>query len=203
MHGHHAHAIAALLEDRRFGRLRGLGGDPQFLDEPAKRDPAVRFVLARELRHMQDVGERLLARGPQDQADVRARRVQQLLDGVGDGNVVPPPMQPLQQLQRVDDRLQMLGTARPRRLWIRNGWNDPKRCFQSSSSSSPIANNDPRSVANTDSSSSGHSIAASAARMRLDLFAIVERLAADEHVLHAARFQRLHVRHRHVVAKAR
>ena len=36
----------------------------------------------------------------------------------------------------------------------------------------------------------------------LDFFAVVERLAADQHVLHAARLERLHVRQRHVVAEA-
>ena len=36
---------------------------------------------------------------------------------------------------------------------------------------------------------------------RLDLLAIVERLAADEQVRHAARLERLDVRPRHVVAE--
>ena len=52
------------------------------------------------------------------------------------------------------------------------------------------------------SSSSGHSIAASALRTARDLFALVERAAADEHVRDAARLERAHVRPRHVAPEA-
>ncbi len=63
----------------------------------------------------------------------------------------------------------------------------------SSRSSSPIAKSDPLKVANTDSSSSGHSMAASAARKRLDFGAVVERPAADQEMRNAARFEGLDV----------
>ncbi len=79
MHGHHAHAVAVFLEDRRFGRLRGVRRDAQLLDEAAERDPAAHLVLPRELGDVQHVGERLLAAGPEREADVRARGGEQLL----------------------------------------------------------------------------------------------------------------------------
>ncbi len=79
MHGHHADAVAVFLEDRRFGRLRRLRRDAQLVDEAAERDAAAHLVLPRELGDVQHVGERLLAAGPQREADVRARRREQLL----------------------------------------------------------------------------------------------------------------------------
>ena len=39
--------------------------------------------------------------------DVRARRLQQLLDRVRDREVIPPPVQRLERLERVNDRLKM------------------------------------------------------------------------------------------------
>ena len=63
---------------------------------------------------MQHIRERLLTRRTQHESDVRARRGQQLLDGVGDRDVIPTPMQLLQQLQRVNDRTEM---RQRRRLW--------------------------------------------------------------------------------------
>jgi hypothetical protein len=103
--GHHPHAVAPLLEDRRFGGLRGFSRDAQLFDEPAEGDSARGLVLASELRDVQDVGQRLLAGRAKHQADVRARRLEHLLDRVGHGDVVAPAMKPLQKLQRVDDRL--------------------------------------------------------------------------------------------------
>ena len=54
-------------------------------------------------------------------------------------------------------------------------------------------------MANTDSSSSGHSIAAERRPQRIDFFAFVKRLAADEQVRHATRFEGFHVAARDVV----
>ena len=96
MHGHHADAVAGLLEDRRLGRVRILRGDAQFVDEAAERQAPGRLVFARQLGDVQHVGQRLLAAAAQDDADVRARRVEQLLDRLGHGPVVAAAMQPLQ-----------------------------------------------------------------------------------------------------------
>jgi len=80
-------------------------------------------------------------------------------------------MQLLQQPQCVGDRLQMGGRLAGERELLagvaaelfRNP-DAPRRCRNSTRCSSSIAKSDPFSVANTDSSSSGHSMAASAAR---------------------------------------
>ena len=61
--------------------------------------------------------------GAQHEPDVRARRVQQLLDGLGDRHVVAPPMQLLEQLQRRRDRREMRAESAG---GMRNGWKMPK-----------------------------------------------------------------------------
>ena len=73
----------------------------------------------------------------------------------------------------------------------------PKRYAHSSRSSSLIAKKGPRSVANTDSSSSGHSTAASAARIA-SISSRSWKAPAHEHVRNAARLERLDVGPRHV-----
>ena len=55
--------------------------------------PPRRFVGARQLGEVQDVGERLLARRPQREAGVGARRLEQPRDGVGDRPAVAAAVQ--------------------------------------------------------------------------------------------------------------
>ena len=93
MNGHQADAIASLFENRRFGRLRRRGPRLQRLDEAAERHAAFHFVLPRQFRHVEDVGQRLLPAGPQDEADVRARVIEQRGDGVRRGPAVAMRMQ--------------------------------------------------------------------------------------------------------------
>ncbi len=104
--GHQADAVAALFENRRLGgfvvRRRA-----QFVDEAAERNAAAQLVLPRQLGDVEHVGQHLFAGGPQDEADVRARVGEQLTDRVGHRPIVPAPVQPLQQAQRVGDRHQM------------------------------------------------------------------------------------------------
>ena len=78
----------------------------------------------------------------------------------------------------------------------------PKRCFHSNSSSSPIAKSVPRSVANTDSSSSGHSMAASAERMASTSSRSWNVRPPTSTCADAARLQRADVWLRHVLTKA-
>ena len=59
--GHQAHAVAAVLEDRRLGRLGPLGRLAQRRDEAAKRQPAVGFVAPAQIGDVQHVGQGLLA----------------------------------------------------------------------------------------------------------------------------------------------
>ncbi len=68
VHGHQAHAVAAVLEDRRLRRLGALGRLAQGRDEAAERQPAVGLVAPAEVGDVQHVGQGLLAAGP------RARR---------------------------------------------------------------------------------------------------------------------------------
>ena len=96
VHRHQAHAVTALLENRRFGDLGRLRRVTQFLDEAAERDAAPRLVLAGELGDVEHVGKRLLASRPEDEADVRARLRQQPSDGVGDRAVVTDAVKLLQ-----------------------------------------------------------------------------------------------------------
>ena len=79
MDGHHPDAVAVLLEDRRFGGHRVLGRDAQLLDEAAERDATAGLELARQLGDVKGVGQRLLAAGAQREPDVRARRLEQLV----------------------------------------------------------------------------------------------------------------------------
>ena len=90
-------------------------------------------------------------------------------DGVGDRPVVAPRDAAAAAAQRVGDRLRARGSSVVRR----RGTDESavRRCRYSSSVSSSIANSAPRSVANTDSSSSGHSIGRERRADRLDFLA--------------------------------
>ena len=188
--------------------------------QAAERQAAGRLFLARELRDVQDVGERLLAGAAQHDADVRAGRVEQRLDGLGDRTVVAAPVQLLEQMEALGDRLQVteirgsrIADRRSRsscwwrrsddpRPEMRNGWKPPKRCFHSSSSSSPTAKRAPRSAANTAELVVRPFDRGQRRADGLHLLAVEEGLAADEDVAHTARLERPHIGLRHVVAEA-
>ncbi len=163
VHGHQADAVAALLEDRRLrgARLRRFVAQP--LDEAAERQPACRFVLARQLADVLDVGERLLARRPQREDRVRARRLEQRAivaaraagcAGRAARAAASAPRRPRAAARARRAPGPAAGTggsaarARGRRAARRRRTRTARRA------ASP----------NTDSSSSGHSIAASAVR---------------------------------------
>ena len=108
--------------------------------------------------------------------DMRAGRVEQLGNRVGHGTVVTTPMELLQQSKSAR-RSAADGRSARRRAQLRAGiaaqlardaeWDGTVRSDGGirAAASSSIAKSEPFSVANTDSSSSGHSIAASAARI--------------------------------------
>ena len=156
----------------RLARRRGA----QLVDEAAERDAAARLVLPRQLGDVQHVGERLLAGRPQDEADVRARlgraagrSCRRPGDSCGRGAAAAAAAARRRSAPGARSARRSAPAPAPElppsSCGIRNGWNVPNRCRNSSSCSSSIAKSDPLSVANTDSSSSGHSIAASAARI--------------------------------------
>ena len=111
VHGHDAHAVAALLENRRLARLPGQGLALELLDEPAEREPAARLVAPGQLRHEEHVGEGLLAPRPHDEAGVGAGGLEQPADGLRHRHHVPPPVGVLQHRQRIGDRPQPLSQA--------------------------------------------------------------------------------------------
>ena len=118
MHGHQAHAVAALFEDRRLAGLAVFGLLAQLLDESAERNPSIGFVAACELGDMQHVRQHLLAAMLERKPHVRARGLEQRRNGRRDGDVVAGTMQTLQERERLDDRGAAGGTS----LGIRNGW---------------------------------------------------------------------------------
>jgi hypothetical protein len=70
--------------------LRGLA---KLLDESAKRHPAITLVLPGELGDVQHVGQCLLPSRSQNEADMRARVIDQRCDRVGHGAVIALGMQ--------------------------------------------------------------------------------------------------------------
>jgi len=109
VHGHQTDAVAALLEDRRLGRLALIGFILQHVHEATERNTARPLVLPRKLRDLQDVGERLLAGWPKHEAGVRARLGQQPADRLGHGDVVAPRVQLTQEPKGGDDRGKAVG----------------------------------------------------------------------------------------------
>ena len=95
--------------------VAALGRLAQRLDEAAERQPVVALVLARQLGHVQHVGQHLLAAAAQREADVRARVVEQPRHRLGHRPAVALRVQARQQRQRVADRLQVRRQIRPAR----------------------------------------------------------------------------------------
>ena len=62
--GHQTHAVAAVLEDRRLGRLGPIGGLAKGRHKSAKRQPPVGFVAPGEIGDVQHVGQGLLSARP-------------------------------------------------------------------------------------------------------------------------------------------
>src|SRR5262249_51911219 len=78
-------------------------------DEAAKRDPARRLEAARQLGDAQDVGERSLAGGAQDERGMGAGRREQRRHGLLDGTVIAPSMQLAQESEAIHHGRQVRG----------------------------------------------------------------------------------------------
>ena len=164
VHGHQPHAVAAFFEDRRLRRLarrplrraarrrsRGTRGrPPPRSGAPARRCAARwRAPARRRARAEAGVGAR--------RARAAGRSCRRPAGGCAGGAARAAASSASR------DGAQLVPAAS-----VRHAGTDGRRADRvvpASSASSPIANSGPRSVANTDSSSSGHSIAASAARI--------------------------------------
>ena len=197
VHRHQPNAVAPLFENRRLGRLAAVCLIAELLDEAAERHAAVHFVLSRQLGDVEHVSQRLLPRRSEHERDVCPCRIEQLRDRVGDGPVIPAAVQPAQPAQRVGNRTP----------FGRNVLGYAKRMQRTVS----LAVVDQRFVVDREKRPTQRRIHRQLVVRPLDgrerrahrfhFFAIVKRLAAHEQVRHAAGFERLHVRPRHVFAK--
>ena len=160
--------------------------------KPRNEMPPPRLVLPCQFCDVQHVRERLFARRSQHEADVRARRVQQLVNGLGNRHVVAAAVQRLQQTAA---RRRSVRDATDRRRGIRNGWKHQSRPRGRLLPLEQllVTNREQRSaqrrkhrqlvVRPLDRRERGAD--------RFDFLAIVKCLAADEHMMDAARFERL------------
>ena len=215
MDGHHADAVAVLLEDWRFRRDGVLGRHAQLLDEAAERDPAARLELPRELRDVERVRQYLFSTRAEREPDVRARRAEQLVQRLRHRHVVATAMEPLEDGEGFGDRSEMADFFR--RLAIEHGGHAERvqrvtpealRC----SGPETMRPLEQRLVADREERSSERRehrqlvVRPFDRRKRgangLHLFALVERLAADQHVRDPARLERLDVRAGDVVLPA-
>ena len=117
--GHQPDAVAALFENRRFGRLSAFRLRAQLVEKPAERDAAFGFIAPRQLGHVRHVGQHLLAAVLERKSDVGAGRFEELRDGRGDGHVVARFVQRLQQRERRENRGESLEVGRAEALRYR------------------------------------------------------------------------------------
>ena len=176
----------------------------QLVDEAAERNAAARLVLARQLGDVQHVGERLLAGRTQNEADVRARLREQPADRVGHRPVVAPAMQLLQQSQRVGDRHQVRRRLTGERQIPTGIAAELFRHAERMEGAEPVTELEQLLVVDREERALerrehrqlvvGPFDGGERRAYRLDLFAAVKRLAADEQMRNAARLDRVGVR---------
>ena len=148
---------------------------------------------------MKHVRQRLLTRRPQHEADVRPRGVEELRDRVAHRPIVAAAVQAAKQMQRVGHRLPL----RRHGLWH----------SERMQRSMMVAILEQRLVVDREERAAqrrehrqlvvGPLDGRERAADRLHLLAFVKRLAADEQVRDTARFERVHVRTRHVLAEVK
>ena len=142
------------------------------------------------------IGQRLLAGGPEREDRMRTRRAEQPRNGLFDRTMIAAEAEVAEQIEGLDDWARCSGSVAGGR---RNGCTRPAR----------LAVLEQRFVADREQRSSQRPehrqlivrpLEGGERRAhRLDLLALVERLAADEQMRDAARFERLHVRPRDVL----
>ena len=98
---HQPDAVAAFLEDRRFSGFAALGLLAQLVDESPKRNAAFGFVAARQIAHVRNIGEHLLAAMLERKADVRAGGIEQRGNRRRHRHTIPRAMEGLQQSQSI------------------------------------------------------------------------------------------------------
>ena len=195
--GHQPHAFAALFEDRRLRRFGAARGVVQRVDETAKRQAAFGLVAPREVGNVQHVGEHLLAAAPQDEPGVRARRGDQPADRVGDRPMISRGVQLAKRRQRFRDGLEPIGQLAGDAIRMERA--RQRVIFEQLL----FADGEQRSVQRRIHRQFvfGPFDRGQRRANGIHFLALVERLAADEQVRNAARFERLDVVARDVVAE--
>src|SRR5207237_10335526 len=98
---HHAHAFGSLLDDRRLAGIAALRRCREPIDKAAKRGRAATLKTPREVEHSQRVRERLLPGVTHREPRMRAGRIEQAPERVGDR----PPVAEAVQLAEDDERV--------------------------------------------------------------------------------------------------
>ena len=123
VHGHQAHAVAALFENRRLAGLAVFGLLAQLLDESAERNPSIRLVTARELGDVKHIRQHLLAAMLERKPHVRARGLEQRRNRRRNGTWLRERCSVCRSDKRLDDRER---SSAGRVCWeSRNGWKWP------------------------------------------------------------------------------
>ena len=173
--------------------------------KPLNEMPPSSSVLPRELRHVQNVRERLLSRAPKHETDVSPRRLEQIAERVGNRTIVPPPMQPLEKQKGLSNRLEM------RALFVGGGRLVQLRNAERMKSAMTFVPVEQILVSDREQRAAQRRehrqlvVRPLDRRQRgadgLDLLALVEALPADEDMRNPAGIQRVHVRPRDVVSE--
>ena len=198
VHGHDAHALGPLLDDRGVARLAALRLYHKAVDEGAEGDDAAALGAAGEVDEPAHIGERLLARRPDGEPGRRPGGGEQPADRVGDRPAVAAAMEVAEHGERVRNFLELgrqVGGQRP------EGVQRP----------APLAEGEERRVAEREQRAAqrredGELVLGTLDRGEriadgLHLLPPMERRPADQQVRQVARLEGAHVGMRHVGAE--
>ncbi len=216
VHGHDPHSLRPLLDHGRLARGAALGVGVEAVDEGPERGRALRLEAARQVEHAERVGERLLARRPDGDARVRARRREEPLQRVGDGPPVPPEVQLAEDRERVDHRRDAAVVVGRRRLEraerVQRAQGEALGGARGGRGRRGVAIGEERVVRQREEGAPQRRVQAELVVGPLDggervphglhLLAVVEGAASDEHVRDAPRLERAHVAAGEVVPEA-
>ena len=155
---------------------------------------------ASQIEHAQDVAERLLAGGPDRDARVGARRLEELRERVGDGPAVAPDGAACRECDSASatSRVSGLSALSSRR---RSGCNRPM--LMTKREERVVADREERAAQGRVDAELvvGPFDGRERVANREHLFALVKRSTADQHVRDVAHFERAHVRPRDVLSE--
>ena len=197
MNRHQPHALRSFLQNGRLRCFRALRLRFELVDESAERDAAGEFEGPGQIRDPVNVGEDLMASRTQREAGVRARGLQQQVDGFGNGAAVASAVESAKKQQRFGDRRQIVvGFAGQRTEGMqRTNLETPakQRRVGDREQSAAERGEDRQFVV-------GPFHRRQRGAERFHLLAMVKRFRADQQMLNVARFQTARVAARDVVA---